>query len=741
MKRLLIFVLTLCALSSQAAVYQNYYVTNPNPALSILGTNAVIGVGDGRYIGNGSVASTRRGTNTALYNSTNYFGTTGANSTNRTPYWTPDYTSSPGHTWFIEHSPFGDIMSVFRNDDPPNNGRYFQGSNFLSFQMHGPAYGNTNPRMTFLFQSPIDAGLGWMMTDTNFGYAYQDGDFNNAYAPGIEKDLGSQNELTSLTFGASPFATFLRGTNIIALTNFTATRMTNLHNVAYNSVTWNGNLGVPTLDSIRDKFEGLPYLTNGDTRNIGLMGEVTVSNVFKVVDAGNTDTAIFTVDIFGGITIGDSKVSLGPYDGIVTATGGFHSRSNVYTLMPTNLASANDVIIATGVSGGDTVHTKYGAASGTGSLTDIQTNGTTLLANATKVNIAAGQNITVAGSISGTIGTVTVGVNTNFDTLNVGTLNLTNPVPLAAGGTGASLTDPNADRILFWDDSAGAVDWLIPGSNLSITDKTLNASGGGASFPMLWGDVGNTTFLDRDDTTEIGGMYFGPTNPDQLAFGVDVGESKMYHVSGVAALTTTADGVEYRGSFHNFYSGGDSLAQLTAAHSALYADNGAYAVDLKSGGELEVISSDLTIRTVGHEVIASDATSMVLSNTTAGLAGIKLKDNTVTVTGSFVPTETTLTDAATIATDASVGNDFIVTLGGNRTLGNPTNPTHKQEITWWFVQDGTGSRTITLDTKFGFGTDITGVTLTTTAGKRDKLKAEYDSVSDKWYVTGFIRGY
>jgi len=41
------------------------------------------------------------------------------------------------------------------------------------------------------------------------------------------------------------------------------------------------------------------------------------------------------------------------------------------------------------------------------------------------------------------------------------------------------LVDPGADRIYFWDDSAGISDWLIVGTNLSITDKTLNASAGG----------------------------------------------------------------------------------------------------------------------------------------------------------------------------------------------------------------------------------------------------------------------
>jgi hypothetical protein len=49
-------------------------------------------------------------------------------------------------------------------------------------------------------------------------------------------------------------------------------------------------------------------------------------------------------------------------------------------------------------------------------------------------------------------------------------------VPLADGGTGASLTDPNADRIMFWDDSAGAVTWLTAGTGLSISGTDLTAS-------------------------------------------------------------------------------------------------------------------------------------------------------------------------------------------------------------------------------------------------------------------------
>jgi hypothetical protein len=73
---------------------------------------------------------------------------------------------------------------------------------------------------------------------------------------------------------------------------------------------------------------------------------------------------------------------------------------------------------------------------------------------------------------------------------------------LADGGTGASLTDPNADRLIFWDDSAGAVDWLTLGTNLSITGTTLNATGGGGGSGDVVGPGSATdNAIARFDTT------------------------------------------------------------------------------------------------------------------------------------------------------------------------------------------------------------------------------------------------
>ena len=117
---------------------------------------------------------------------------------------------------------------------------------------------------------------------------------------------------------------------------------------------------------------------------------------------------------------------------------------------------------------------------------------------------------------------------------------------------------------------------------------------------------------------------------------------------------------------------------------------------------------------------------------------------TATFSGREVVPSDSLTDAATIATDASLGNYFRVTLnvaGATRLLGNPTNLTDGQKIIWELIQDGVGNRALTLDTKFALGTDITAVTLSTAAGKRDFLGAIYNSTADKLYIIAFVKGY
>lgn len=71
-----------------------------------------------------------------------------------------------------------------------------------------------------------------------------------------------------------------------------------------------------------------------------------------------------------------------------------------------------------------------------------------------------------------------------------------------------------------------------------------------------------------------------------------------------------------------------------------------------------------------------------------------LTDTAQIWTAAQIPGRVTLTDAATIAVNMALGNSFIVTLGGNRTLGNPTNVNQGQYFDVLVLQDGTGGRTL-----------------------------------------------
>ena len=76
-------------------------------------------------------------------------------------------------------------------------------------------------------------------------------------------------------------------------------------------------------------------------------------------------------------------------------------------------------------------------------------------------------------------------------------------VALADGGTGASLSDPGADRLLFWDDGSCAVAFLTAGSGLTICGTTMTASGG--SITALNSNADNRIAFFGSTTTELDG--------------------------------------------------------------------------------------------------------------------------------------------------------------------------------------------------------------------------------------------
>lgn len=92
----------------------------------------------------------------------------------------------------------------------------------------------------------------------------------------------------------------------------------------------------------------------------------------------------------------------------------------------------------------------------------------------------------------------------------------------------------------------------------------------------------------------------------------------------------------------------------------------------------------------------------------------------------------TLTDGATIAWDMGAAANAKVTLGGNRSLAQPTNYKEGASYALDIIQDATGSRTLSFASCYDFGT-VGAPTLNIVAGKRDRVFFYcYDAATPKF---------
>jgi len=116
---------------------------------------------------------------------------------------------------------------------------------------------------------------------------------------------------------------------------------------------------------------------------------------------------------------------------------------------------------------------------------------------------------------------------------------------------------------------------------------------------------------------------------------------------------------------------------------------------------------------------ANDAWITIGTLATANLGHAILAD-AQTFTGAQRGEITALTDASSIATNLALSNNFAITLGGNRTLANPTNIVAGQSGSIFITQDGTGSRTLAYGSYFKFVAGTAPV-LSTAASSVDRI--------------------
>ena len=309
----------------------------------------------------------------------------------------------------------------------------------------------------------------------------------------------------------------------------------------------------------------------------------------------------------------------------------------------------------------------------------------------------------------------------------------------------------------------------IAANNVQSALQELDTEKIGAASPTFTGTVllGQNAVLafegSADDGNELTITCSNPTAdrtitfPDVTGNVVTTGDTGTV-TSAMIANTTIVDG-DIRASAEIAVS---KLANGSARQLLQTASNGTdveFTSNVDIPGTLDVtngVTLDSTLQVDGiatfnanivMEGTSPDAHELTLTcNPTADVT-VTLPDATTTVAGlalaqSFTKAQrgavVALSDAATIAVDLSLGNNFSVTLGGNRTLGDPTNVTAGQSGVIVVTQDGTGSRTLAYaGTKYKFAGG-TAPTLTAGAAAAVDVLAYYCESATRITVTSLL---
>jgi hypothetical protein len=174
--------------------------------------------------------------------------------------------------------------------------------------------------------------------------------------------------------------------------------------------------------------------------------------------------------------------------------------------------------------------------------------------------------------------------------------------------------------------------------------------------------------------------------------------------------------------------------------------NGEAAVDTDSSTGRQALDTDeapsrrnIFKRAAGVAAVGA-AGGSVLTGVIASPARAAMQSTTVEP-GAIAPAIVLLTDAATISVDASQGNDFRVTIAGNRTLGSPANPTDGQKIVFHVTQGSGGGFTLAYGSAYEFSTGLPQPTLSTTAEDTDLLAFVYNASLGKWLLAAYVLGF
>jgi len=440
-----------------------------------------------------------------------------------------------------------------------------------------------------------------------------------------------------------------------------------------------------------------------------------------------------TLDADGGtITFADGGSSLGT----ITSSGysGTAAVATTVTITDNENTDENNAIVFTAggdVDGGNIGlesdgDLTYNPSSGTLNVPNISVTGTQTIVNSVTMN--ANNAVIFEGATADAHETTLSTVDATADrTINLPNVSGTLPV-LAAASTTAITSTPEELNIL--DDA-------------TVTTAELNIIDGGTSATA-------TTVADADRVVMNDNGTMVQVAVTDLAAYFDDEITAMPNLTSVGTLTAlTVDDVAVDGKVITMTgSSGDTFVTTVAANGAtslVTTDASAAAanltitadgtVDINSTGDLTLNSSTDIILDAGTQAIILKDDGTQFGKIDNNSSNIRIYSGTTlntsmsgadtTIAGKITAgkivlgnTDTDTSNTGNVTLDFDANQNFVLTLTGNTTLVNPSTESVGQSGFIAFIQDGTGSRTITLGTDYETAAGA-GITLSSSANATD----------------------
>ena len=377
----------------------------------------------------------------------------------------------------------------------------------------------------------------------------------------------------------------------------------------------------------------------------------------------------------------------------------------------------------------------------------IEGDGTDLTIAGNNINLTATADVVIPANVGITFGTgekiegdstdltITSGAKINLTATS--DVHLPNNVGIVFGDAAEKIEGDGTDLTIAGNNIklTAATDVIIPTNvGLHFTDANEKIESDGTDLTINAGaDINLTATTDINVPSGVG-LTFGDDGEKIEGDGTDLTiAGNNINLTAVADVVIPNNvGIQFGGASEKIEGDGtdlvisannltiDAAADITldaAGNDFVFASGGTNLLKILNS------SSDLIFKPQvdGKDIIFQqyDGTSVLEINDGTGGQGF------AKFTAAAFNAEVALTDASTVSWNALTAPVAKVTLGGNRTLGAASGVQTGQFISILFIQDGTGSRTITFNAAYEHTGDV-APTLTTTANKGDLFVYRYN---------------